>query len=215
MKSVIFDLDGTILDTEQLHRITFNRVLDELGVKLSQEKWDSFRGLGAIRIFKTIFEENNIDVDLVEINSRRDKYFDELIMKDGIPLVKGFKEFYNSLIEKGIKVIIGTSGRRINVSEELELSHLNLEYVCVDDVGKAKPEPDIFLLCAKRLGVDVKDCIVFEDSGAGIIAAHRAGMQVVGVSATTDKDELKEADLIVKDYTYFDEQRINEFLGLK
>jgi len=213
MKSVIFDLDGTVILTESLHRRSFNKVLKELGVNLSQEKWDSFKGKGTIKIFKTIINENNLDVDLNEIVSARDKCFDELINLEGIPLVNGFRKFYSLLIEKGVKVIIGTCGRNINVEKELSIDRLKIPFVSADDVDKTKPSPDIFLLAAKKLGVEPSNCVVFEDAKSGIIAGHRAGMKVIGVCQSSSLDELSDADFIIEDYSELDWEQISKILS--
>lgn len=216
MKAVIFDLDGTITNSEPLHMRTFNEILLGYGVKLNRKDFSEFKGESAREIFRQIFEKNNIKEDPISISKKRSNMFIELVKIEGLETIKGFKEFYKMLIDKKVKVIIGTSGMYPNVEQQLQSIGLEEQkFVCARDVKKLKPNPDIFLLAAKKLGEESSNCIVFEDAKAGVEAAHRAGMQVIGINQTSSLKDLEKADMIVEDYNDLSENQINELLDIK
>lgn len=214
MKSAIFDLDGTIIDSEKAHLDTFNMVLDRFGIYLSEDDWFPLKGLGSREIFRKIFSEKGIKVEDVDVLIKeRDKLLVKRIGEKGLPVVNGFMALYDNLKKRGVKIIIATSGHRFDVKEELKSIGLDeQEFVCANDVERLKPYPDIFLLAAERLGERPSDCVVFEDSEAGVLSGKKAGMYVVGVLATSDMKQLERADKIVKDFTVFTEDDLNKLL---
>ena len=202
MKSAIFDLDGTIVRSEGTHFKTFNEIFGRFGINLSLDEWKNIHGLGSRKIFEKVFDENGVKgQDIDNLILEREKLFVDAVERDGLHAVNGFIGFYNSLKRKKVKVIIATSGHRINVEEELKSLGLDeQEFVCADDINELKPSPEIFLEAAKRLDERPEECVVFEDSEPGVIAAKNAGMYVVGVLATSDMKQLQKADKIVEDF---------------
>lgn len=214
MKSVIFDLDGTITNSEHLHFEAFNKILFKYGIKLTQKEFLAYNGLGSIASFKQVFEKNNCQGDSVKCSKEKSKIFIKLVNVNGLEIINGFMSFYRMLIEKKVKVIIGTSSRKFNVVSELNSIGLGKQkFVCADDVDKTKPFPDIFLLAAKELGEEPSNCVVFEDAKSGVIAGHRAGMKVIGVCQSSSLEELSDADFIIEDYSGLDWEKISKILN--
>ncbi len=214
MKAIIFDLDGTITNSERLHLKTFKKKIKEYGIKVTKKEWPKFRGKGSKYFFQYFFSKYNINESVSKAIDSRSKYFEEEIKKGRLKSIKGFKRFYNKLKKRNVKIIIASSGHYTNVLIEMKsIGIADQAFVCEGNVKRLKPWPDIFLLAAKKLKEKPSNCIVFEDSTAGIKAAKKAGMKVVGVAATSNKDELDEADLIIKDYNFFTKKELDKLLN--
>ena len=206
MKAAIFDLDGTITASEMLHLKTFNRVFSKFGVTLSSKEWVRFKGEGAKEIFSTVFKENKIKEDIDKWVKVRSRFFHEEVKAGKLKKVNGFDRFFSLLKKNNIDIIIASSGQYSNVVVELKsLGLFREKFICARDVKKLKPNPDIFLKAAKKLGRDVGDCVVFEDSIAGVKAAKNAKMYCVCVG---DYDIL--ADLVIKDFRKLGKRKIME-----
>ena len=206
MKAAIFDLDGTITASETLHLKTFNRVFGKFGVTLSAKEWVRFKGEGAKEIFSTVFKENKIKEDIDKWVRVRSRFFHDEVKKGNLKKVKGFDRFFSLLKKESIDIIIASSGHYSNVVVELKALGLwGEKFICARDVKKLKPNPAIFLKAVKILGKDVGDCVVFEDSIAGVKAAKNAKMYCVCVG---DCNGL--ADLAVKDFRKLGKRKVKE-----
>lgn len=197
MRALIFDLDGTLIDTVYAHVFAWQRALTEAGLAI--EGWKIHRRIGMSGGLFTRAVAREIgkplsDDEAMRIQARHGVLFRELL-PDRRPL-PGAVELLCHLRESGIKHGIATSGRHPEIDASLAALAVPPETVVVDrgDVLRAKPEPDLFLRCQELLGVEIRDCYVVGDAVWDLLAARRAGMLSVGMlSGGYGWDELSAA----------------------
>lgn len=204
--AVIFDMDGVIIDSNPFHKISLRQFCEKYGYQLSdQELIDKIYGRTNKEWIPNLFGTLSHQ-ELVRYEEEKEGMFRELYKND-IKALTGLPEFLINLKNKYIPVAIGTSAPRSNV--DYVLSHTGLrEYFTTildeSDVEHGKPNPEIYLKVAARLGYEPSRCIVFEDSLSGVESAQRAGAKVVGVATTHSFDELSHTDFVIKDFTDLD-----------
>ena len=194
MNTLIFDLDGTLVDTVYAHVFAWQRALDEAGMPI--DGWRIHRrigmsgGLFARAVAREVGRPLSTE-EVEQIQQRHGAIFRELLPdRRALP---GAVELLAELRELGISHGIATSGRRPEIDRSLEVLGVGPETVVVarGDVSRAKPEPELFLTCAERLGADANGSYVVGDAVWDLLAARRAGMLSVGLlSGGYGEDEL-------------------------
>lgn len=194
--AVIFDMDGVIYDTEAFYLKHWIQVFSEYGYEMTKAIYINAMGRGRKKVkeyFKSVFGE---DLPIEEMYVKKDKLLFEAIRNKEVPLKPGALEFLSYLKNNNIKTALATSAKRERLDIQLEDSPI-VQYfdaiVCGDDVVNSKPDPEIFLKAAKKIGAKIEKCIVIEDSEAGIKAAHDGKMTAFHV------EDLKEADDSIKE----------------
>ncbi len=183
--AVIFDLDGTLLDTEPLYTIAAQRVLDEFEVIFTPELKRRTMGGDALESASIVIREFSLPLTPQEFLDRRRVYLHELFAN--VDEVTEAGDFVSKVKHQGIPIGLATSSYQALCEMKLHGRQWAKAFdvvICGDDqrISKAKPEPDIYLLCAGELGVDPSACIAFEDSPNGVLAAKRAGMTVCALA---------------------------------
>lgn len=199
IKGALFDLDGVIVDTARYHYLAWKRLAEELGFAFTEEHNERLKGVSRMRSLEILLEVGGLSFDeekKLELAQKKNDWYVEYIRKmDESELLKGAKEYILQLREKGIKVALGSASKNAPmILDNLKIAGLFDAVIDGNKVSKAKPDPEVFLLGAKELNLEPSDCVVFEDAEAGIAAAKRAGMKVVGIGS---KDILKEADRVI------------------
>ena len=207
-KAVLFDLDGTLVDSMWMWKQIDIEFLGRFGYECPEDLQKSIEGMSFSETAVYFKERFDIPLSLEEIKAcwtqmSIDKYRYEVPLKDGVP------EFLKTCKERNIRMGIATSNGRDMVDAVVESLQIGTYLDVITTACKVKagkPEPDIYLEVAKRLGVEPSECLVFEDIPAGIIAGKRAGMQVIAVEDDFSKhmkpEKLKLADGFIE--TYFD-----------
>ncbi|MFX1473908.1 MAG: HAD family hydrolase [Promethearchaeota archaeon] len=204
VKAVLFDVDGVVVNSELLHLETFNDILAQLGIKISERDWKNrFLGMGSREIMTTLFSENGVSENPQEWISRRRQHYRKRIDEGALDPVPGFLAFYSSVKQVGLKITFVSSGEPGNVAAALRSLGIEGETPVIDSshVSALKPDPEAYLLAAQQLQVPVARCLVFEDSPTGIKAAKAAHMQVIAVATTSSHKALQEASLIIADFS--------------
>lgn len=180
-QGLIFDMDGTILDTEPTHRKAWGEVLKHYGMRYEPEALIELNGSPTWRIAQFIIEMNHADLDPYLLAQEKTDAVRAMLLETvrPLPLIDVVKEWY------GRRPLAVGTGSEAAIAEAL-LAHLNLRQyfdavVAADHVQNHKPAPDTFLLCAERIGVAPQHCVVFEDADFGLQAARAAGMDAVDV----------------------------------
>lgn len=211
IKAVIFDLDGTIADSEHLHRRAFNILLKKYHVTITKKMWqEQFVGTGSRHIAEYMITHYHLPVDLDAFVDKRRQLYQKLIAEHPVKSVAGFKKFFAKLEKYGYIVAIASSGHHNNILSTLHaIGIAHVPIVSIEDVHFRKPHPQIFHIAAEKLCMRPEQCIVFEDSAPGIEAAHRAGMKVIALQTTTPMHILKRLNpfMIIKDYRAVDLNR--------
>ena len=197
MPALIFDLDGTLVDTVYAHVFAWQRALGERGMDI--DGWKIHRrigmsgGLFARALARELGRELS-DAETTDVQERHSRLFRELVPhRRALP---GAAELLANLRDGGVPHGIATSGRRPDIDSSLEALELPQDTVVVErgDVARAKPEPDLFLECARRLDVPPVECFVVGDAVWDLLAARRAQMLAVGVlTGGYGEDELLKA----------------------
>jgi beta-phosphoglucomutase len=197
IKGLLFDLDGVIVDTAKYHYVAWKDIAEELGVHFTLEDNELLKGVSRARSLQIILEigNRNLSDELqVEICERKNQlYLNQIkgITEDEI--LPGVREFLVDSKDKGYKIALGSASKNsIFILSQLQLTHMFDSIIDGTKVSKAKPDPEVFKKGAEELGLKYEDCIVFEDAAAGVEAAHRIGMKVVGIGS---KELLPKADL--------------------
>lgn len=191
--AVIFDMDGVIIDSNPLITATWKAFFATHQIVLNEEQLNHYvfgrMGKDTLNmVFGEELSEAQLALHLEKVGSGvLEKY-----QQEGT-IVPGFKAFVESLVAAGIKIAIATSSPSENVATVLEMAGVTAYFDIISNashVTHSKPHPEIYLKTADRLGVDVSNCIVFEDSFSGIQSAKSAGMKVIGVTTTHTVAEL-------------------------
>ena len=187
--AILFDMDGLVLDTEKLYTRFWQEAANAMGYPMTKEQALGMRSLnrGAGLAKMQSYFGDSVDYDA--IRGKRIEMMDAFVEKEGVTLKPGIHELLDYLKRNNIKTAIATSSpieRTILYLTSVGLQNSFDELVSGYMVEKGKPEPDIYLYAAEKLGVKPCNCMVLEDSPAGILAAHRAGCLPVMIP---DQDE--------------------------
>lgn len=215
IKAVIFDMDGVIFDTEREYLNEWIMLFNEYGYKMEDNLYIPLMGTGRDNIKKTFKEHFGQDLPIEEMYIKKDKMLIEAVDKNKIALKEGAIELLDFLNSKNIKIALATSAKRERLEKQLKGANIKDKFQAIvssEDVVSLKPDPEIFLKAAEKIGVNPENCIVIEDSTAGIKAAYNAKMIPIHV------EDLKIADSEIKKYCfkYFKNLRdIQEFIILQ
>ena len=199
MPALVFDLDGTLVDTVYAHVFAWQRALTEHGMPIDGWRLHRRIGMSGGLFTRAVARELGRELDEEETRSLQDRHgelFRELLPISERRPLPGAVELLGDLRARGVTHGIATSGRRPEIDASLEVLGVGEETVVVErgDVARAKPEPDLFLECARRLQADARECFVVGDAVWDLLAARRAGMLSVGLlSGGYGADELQSA----------------------
>lgn len=199
IKAVIFDLDGVIVDTAHYHFLAWKRLADELGIEFTQSDNERLKGVSRMRSMEILMEIGGLSFnqhDKEKLANKKNTWFVDYVERM-LPdeIFPGVIPLLHSLRAKGLKVGLASSSK--NAITVIQLLHIQNEFDAVIDgtmITHAKPDPEIFLLAAKRLNVNPEHCLVFEDAEAGVEAARAGGMKCIGVGSP---DQLSKANKII------------------
>ena len=217
-KAIIFDMDGTVIATEDIWKSATQKILDDYLGHLNQEEKDKIKkhlkGLALYESSKYIKEQSKIDITEEDIIKAKSLHA-HTIFSQGIDFIPHFESFHKSSQDMGMKTAIATNATEKTVDHTLSMLPLEnyfQEHIYhIDHVNKVcKPNPDVFLHAAKKIGMDPKDCIVIEDSAHGIQAAKAANMFCIGINTGQDREVLEKADIIVDCYSEIDLTKLLE-----
>jgi beta-phosphoglucomutase family hydrolase len=199
LEAVIWDMDGVIADTAPYHFKAWQETFQKRGVNFSEDDFKRHFGQRNDTIIRNTLGGNLSSEEVDAIAEEKEENYRRKVAANIKPL-PGAIELIKSLWESGVKLAIASSAPLENI--ELVMRGLGIDnYFAVivwgREVSEGKPSPQGFLLAAKRLGVEPRNCVVIEDAVAGVTAARRAGMKCVAVTTTHPRRSLKAADLVV------------------
>jgi beta-phosphoglucomutase len=199
-KGALFDLDGVIVDTAKFHFLAWNRLAGELGFTFTEHHNERLKGVSRVHSLEILLEIGRISLSeekkllLAEL---KNKWYVEYIsqMKQN-EILSGAREYLTQLRSAGIRIALGSASKNAPmILGNLKITELFDVVVDGNITSKAKPDPEVFLLGAAKLGLLPEECIVFEDAAAGVEAGKNAGMRVVGIG---NVEILKRADFVIK-----------------
>jgi HAD superfamily hydrolase (TIGR01509 family) len=201
--TIIFDMDGVIIDSEPIHQKLEFEMYDELGLEISPEEHKNYVGTSSVDMWNMIRENHGLSKTPEELLLYgRAKYW-EALDQNRVPLVAGARELILMCHESGYIVQVASSATRPTVDKVIEHFQLQKYFshrIGGNEVKKSKPDPEIFIKAARQSGSDPTKCLVIEDSANGILAAKEAGMLCIGyLNPGTGVQNLSKADLVVND----------------
>jgi beta-phosphoglucomutase family hydrolase len=189
-RAVLWDMDGTLVDSADYHSEAWREVMIPRGVALTDQMFRETFGQRNDTILRIWCGEQISDTDIQAISDAKEARYRALVAERGITLLPGIARRIAQLHEAGWQQAIASAAPRANVEAiiaALDLGHRIAAYVGGEDVARGKPDPEVFLKAAERVGVDPSACVVVEDAPAGVEAGMRAGMRVIGVGINAPK----------------------------
>jgi beta-phosphoglucomutase family hydrolase len=199
LEAVLWDLDGVIADTGDYHYRAWKQVFGERGVDFRKEDFMKFFGRRHDTIIRFALGDTLTPEDFASLTERKQRIYRDLVSRDIVAL-PGALELIRALNASGIKTAIASSAPVANIDiiiQGLGIADCFQAVASGPEVPESKPDPEIFLLAAEKLGVGPAGCVVMEDAIAGVTAAKRAGMKCVAVTNSHPAGELRQADLVV------------------
>lgn len=188
IKGCIFDLDGVIVDTAKYHYIAWKRLASEMGFDFTEKDNERLKGVSRTRSLEILLELGNKTVSEEEKLALAEKkntwYVDYISKMDKSEILPGVEDFLKTLKENNIKIALGSASKNsMIILNNLGLTNYFDAIIDGNKVSKAKPDPEVFTLGAKEMGLSADQCVVFEDAQAGIEAAKAGNMKVIAVGS--------------------------------
>lgn len=188
IRGVIFDLDGVLVSTDQLHYLAWKKIADELGIPFDQRVNHRLRGLGRMESLEIILERSGRVFPTDEkqrVADRKNRAYQATLRTLGADdTLPGAREVLASLRSRGVKIGLASGSRNARtIIERVGLGRAFDAMVDGNDLTHSKPHPEVFLLAAGQLDLPPDACLVVEDAAAGVEAARRAGMAVLGIGS--------------------------------
>jgi len=216
-KGFIFDLDGVIVDTAKYHFLAWKKLANSIGVDFSEVQNEQLKGVSRVKSLEKILAWGNKTLSEDAFNDlmskKNDDYLSYIEKMDDTEILPDVTMVLNYLIQNNQPISLGSASKNARTI----LTKVNLlkkfdTIVDGNDVSKAKPDPEVFLSAAKLLDMTPEDCIVFEDSVAGVQAANAANMVSIGIG---EAEVLHEADYIFKDFTEMSQEFLKGLINDK
>jgi HAD superfamily hydrolase (TIGR01509 family) len=201
---VAFDLDGTLIDNNAYHILSWQEFYKRRNRTLTAEEFiEHFNGKTNADVLGYVFDHPLSKEEVIQYTHEKEALYRE-IYKPHIKPVEGLLDLLEKIKQQNIPMVIATSGIPVNI--EFMLEHIPIQsyfktIINSTHISKGKPHPEIYQVAAKQLGFPPENCIAFEDAVAGVQSAKSAGFKTIALTTTHTAQELKHADIIVKDFS--------------
>jgi len=211
-RAVLWDMDGTLIDSEEFHWIAWQTTMANEGITITREQFLASFGQRNDSIIPQWLGAAATPERIDRIANTKEELYRHLIRRDGISPLPGVAHWTQELHTKGWLQAIASAAPRANIDavlEALSATHIFQGIVSAEDVHRGKPDPEVYLTAASRVGASPQNCIVVEDAAAGIEGARRAGMRSIGV---THGGNYLQADVVVESLDQLDPDAFDKLL---
>ena len=205
IQTVIFDMDGVIIDSEPVYFKIDKQMFEELNIAVSFEEHCTYVGTSSQNMWDAIIKKHRLPDHPEELMRKEyNLYMDYLVSAKNLQPIDGVMELINDLHDNNVKLILASSSRMETIDiilKKFKLSDLFIARVSGSELAHSKPHPEIFLRSAQLVRSEPKECIVIEDSKNGVAAAKAAGMKCIGfLNPSSGDQDLKSADMIIRSF---------------
>jgi HAD superfamily hydrolase (TIGR01509 family) len=216
IQTVIFDMDGVIVDTEIVHRYAYFKQFEELNIEVPEEMYTSLTGLSTRNTFQKLKEHFQLEHDVEDLILRKRAIFNDAFdSKEDLTLLEGVERLIKDFHQNGLQLIVASSASKVTIDRvfrRFELHQYFTHIVSGEDFPKSKPHPAIFEHAASLSVATKENCIVIEDSTNGVKAAKAAGILCIGYNSFHSKDQdLTLADFIVNHFDELNFEKVSRF----
>jgi beta-phosphoglucomutase len=197
--AVIFDVDGVLVDSYQPHFESWLALAKRHGIAMTEQQFATTFGRTSRAIIEHFWGSGLTAAQIHALDDEKEALYRDILRRD-FPAMDGAAELIDALHAAGLVLAVGSSGPPENVELSLEMLARRDKFAATvtgRDVTRGKPDPQVFLIAAERLGVAPGSCAVIEDAPAGIAAANAAGMTSIALTGTADRETLCDANLVV------------------
>lgn len=218
IQTVIFDMDGVIVDTEPVHHYAYNQLFKQLNLEVSPEFYASFTGFSTKNTFEKIKANFEVQDDINSlIDLKRQIFNDAFDQKEDLYLLEGVEDLIKDLHQNGMQLVLASSSAKVTIDRifnRFDLYKYFTHIVSGEDFPQSKPHPAIFQHAAFLSGTPIENCIVIEDSTNGIKASKAAGIYCIGYDSPNSKlQDYSLADEVVFDFKELSFERIARISG--
>ncbi len=216
IKTVIFDMDGVIVDTEPVHSYAYFQHFAELNIDVSKEMFTSFMGNSTRNTFQKLKDLFPIDGEVEDLIQRKRTLFNDAFdNKEDLVLLEGVEKLITDLHQNGIQLIVASSASKVTIDRVFKRFNLHQYFTHIvsgEDFPNSKPHPAIFEFAADLSVASKENCIVIEDSTNGVIAAKAAGIFCIGYNSIHSKlQDLTRADVVINHFNELSFELISRY----
>jgi len=213
IQTVIFDMDGVIVDTEPVHHYAYYQHFSQLNIEVTDTHYQSLTGNSTRNVFQKLKDHFNLEYEVEHlIQTKRNLFNDAFDTKEDLHLIEGVEDLIKDLYNNGLELIVASSASKVTIDrvfKRFQLYPYFSHIVSGEDFPKSKPDPAIFLHAASLSKHPKNQCIVIEDSTNGIKAAHAAGIYCIGYQSVNSKgQEYSLADEVISHFNEINAEMI-------